>query len=95
MGDSVVKLTTEAQMVNETPQVLIDQIQIAFAHVPQPSVHAVVVPTRDDEGTEECFSGKRVADIPDERFVKLCTALWFFTDEALLYYLPGFMRAVL
>ena len=82
-------------MMDEILQTFIDRIQFAFGNVSQPHADALVVATRDDEGTEEYFSGKQVECIPDEHFVRYCTALWFFTDDAFLYYLPGFMIAAL
>lgn len=74
---------------------LLMSLQSAFGNTPLPDATDTVIPTRDDEGTEEVFSGKRVDNIPQESFVSHCTALWFFTDDALVYYLPGFMTAAL
>jgi len=82
-------------MITDRCESLINRIRIAFANTAPPNPDSVVIPTSDDEGTESVFGGKRVYSISQEAFVAHCTALWFFTDDALVYYLPGFMTAAL
>lgn len=73
----------------------IERVHAAFAMIPPPRKDNLVVETYDDENTSLYFSGKRNFDIPDIDLVKHYSSLWFFTDQAFVYYLPAFMIAAL
>jgi hypothetical protein len=84
-----------ADMATEHCAPLVDRIRSAFAGASLPDEENLVIATTDDEGTADFFSRKRRDDVPYDDLVKHYVALWYFTDQAFLYYLPAFMIAAL
>jgi len=77
---------------------LITEIEAAFADVPYPGDDRIVVPCRGDTEVEEyreAFRGKHWREMTSAWLVWQFNAIHFFADEALRFFLPGYMIATI
>src|SRR5690242_19322323 len=74
---------------------LTSEIQDAFRDTEPPGADAISVPTYDDEGTQNHFSGTRWQDHSVRTLENYTFSLECFTPQAFAYYLPAFMLVAL
>jgi hypothetical protein len=76
-------------------EVLVSQIERAFAGIALPEGLPLSVETYDDEGADANFRGRRWRDLGYGELKDLTPCLSFFTPGAFCYFLPGFLLASL
>ena len=80
---------------DEKAELLIREIEGAFADVPYPGDDNISVPTYDDEGTAEYFAGRTQKGHTAKDLRSHSSALSFFTLDAFHYFLSAYVIAVL